>query len=103
MDQGSDAPVSEQTMPCLVKTCTTRLSSVEQAEAHLRSNHPETLQTREIAPVAARTGLNPKLPQNRSLSHRGPTWYECDQCAGQFQYLTKGGTCRDCKIKLGED
>jgi len=42
----------------------------------------------------------PNVSHGSPQGHTGPRWYECQECGGQFEYLRRGGTCRECEASI---
>lgn len=58
------------------------------AKKHFSEAHVKAAPVRAV-PMAKPSSRTVGVP-------RGKTWYQCENCSGEFEYLRKGGLCRKC-------
>lgn len=78
---------------------------VQWAESHIKAFHSAAQRTQGKSGTLGSRPLTTTIPkpETRPRLTTGPSgkrWYECEECGGQFEYLRRGGTCRECEAKI---
>lgn len=96
----------ETTCPLGCDTLIPQDADVQWAEEHLKTLHPAAQGPQGDSGTPGPSALAATLPKPETSPRltagpSGKRWYECEECGGQFEYLRRGGTCRECEAAIG--